>query len=84
LEAKRSAIASAPESDVAVPITVPPISPSWSAIAAPRPLDAPVTRQTNPSILIMLSQAQNKTLDYIRNGVFTTKLANRTKKGLAV
>ena len=43
---KRSQIVSAPDCDVAVPTTVYPASPSVSAIAAPIPRLAPVTRAT--------------------------------------
>src|SRR5690606_10190068 len=46
--ARRSPIAAAPESEVAVPITVAPCAASSSAIAAPMPRLAPVTRAISP------------------------------------
>mmetsp|Transcript_10362 Transcript_10362/g.27484 ORF Transcript_10362/g.27484 Transcript_10362/m.27484 type:complete len:200 (+) Transcript_10362:379-978(+) len=45
---KRAEIASAPESEVAVPTTVAPASANFLAMAAPMPRDAPVTRATLP------------------------------------
>mmetsp|Transcript_63358 Transcript_63358/g.159788 ORF Transcript_63358/g.159788 Transcript_63358/m.159788 type:complete len:246 (+) Transcript_63358:466-1203(+) len=45
---KRSLMASAPPSEVAVPMTVAPAEANFSAIAAPIPREAPVTKATLP------------------------------------
>mmetsp|Transcript_28305 Transcript_28305/g.74900 ORF Transcript_28305/g.74900 Transcript_28305/m.74900 type:complete len:201 (+) Transcript_28305:428-1030(+) len=48
LSLKRAAMAAAPESEVAVPITMAPAAASFLAMASPMPRDAPVTRATLP------------------------------------
>src|SRR5674476_391083 len=59
-------ILAAPSSVVAVPITLSPRFASASAIAAPMPRDAPVTRATCPSNTTSLMRSPRKHVFYIR------------------
>src|SRR5579885_975028 len=64
--ASRSPIAAAPASLVAVPITFAPARARVSAIAAPMPRLAPVTRATSPVRIALLVGSRIRWMSYVR------------------